>query len=138
MKGFKIPIAITPNFLSENTPKKMSDSIDNFIELIVASPNGSFKADFGFGFVFQNFRYVSTDANAQIGRKNLSGLSSNRNNYAYYLKRTIEEYELRLSEVEVNMGYQSKTKTVTLDIWGIYEEDYVKKNYAKNISFIIW
>jgi len=138
MYGFKIPITVTEKFTPENMTGKIKESIDNFLNLLVISPNGSFKADYGFGFVFQNLRYENCDSNEQINNKKLYGSSVNKNNYAYDLKQTIEEYESRLKNVQVRMGFEAKEKRITLDITGKYEEDYVEKSYQKNISFLIW
>jgi hypothetical protein len=138
MYGIKIPVAISGSFTKENITGKLKESIDNFIELLVVSPNGSFKADYNFGFVFQNFRYENCDSNEQINDKKLYGLSVNKNNYAHDLKQTIEAYESRLKNVEVKMNYNAKIKQISLEVTGEYEEDYVGKKYQKNISFLIW
>ena len=138
MNGFKIPVTISENFLVENTTGGVKKSIDDFIDLLVVSPNGSFKADYNFGFVFQNFRFENTDTNEQINFKKLHGVSVNKNNYAYDLKSTIEEYESRLTNVQVEMNYESKAKEVSILVTGKYEESYIEKNYQKNITFHIW
>lgn len=138
MYGFKIPIAVTQNFVEENMAGKIKDSIDNFMELLVVSPHGSFKADYNFGFVFQNFRYENCDTNERINDKKLYGASVNKNNYAYDLKLAIEAYEPRLKNVQVKMDYESKQKRISIEINGKYEEEYVEKNYHKSISFLIW
>jgi len=138
MYGIKIPVTISGSFTKENISGKLKDSIDTFLELIVVSPNGSFKADYNFGFVFQNYRYENCDSNEQINSKKLYGLSVNKNNYAHDLKCAIEEYESRLKNVEVKMGYEAQNKQITLEVTGRYEEDFTEKKYQKIISFIIW
>jgi len=138
MDGFKIPITISESFLEENLTGDVKKSIDDFIELLVVSPNGSFKADYNFGFVFQNFRFENSDTNDRINSKKLYGESINKNNYAYDLKLTIEEYESRLTNVQVKMNFDPKQKKVSLSITGKYEEEFTEKDYQKNISFYIW
>jgi len=138
MYGIKIPVTITESFTKENATRKLKESIDSFIDLIVISPHGSFKADYNFGFVFQNFRYENCDANEQINSKRLYGISVNKNNYAYDLKLAIEAYESRLTNVEVRMNYDASIKEISLEITGKYEEDFTEKKYQKNISFLIW
>ena len=138
MYGFKIPITISGSFLEENLTGDIKKSIDDFIELLVVSPNGSFKADYNFGFVFQNFRFENSDTNDRINSKKLYGESINKNNYAYDLKLTIEEYESRLTNVQVKMNFDPKQKNVSLSITGKYEEEFTEKYYQKNISFYIW
>jgi len=138
MLGFKIPVTVTDHFMKENVTGKIKESIDHFIELLVFSPCGSLKADYAFGFVFQNFRFENNDANEQINSKKLYGESVNKNNFAFDLKQTIEQYETRLKNVKVNMNWDPKIKKISFDIAGRYEEGYEEKSYSKNISFIIW
>jgi hypothetical protein len=138
MLGFKIPATVTGNFAKENVTGNIRQSIDDFIELLVTSPCGSLKSDYSFGFIFQNFRFENSDANDQINSKKLYGESVNKNNYAFDLKQTIEQYETRLKNVKVNMSWEPKIKKISLDISGKYEEGYEEKSYSKNISFIIW
>ena len=138
MLGLKSPLTVTGHFLNENITRKVKDSIDGFIELLVVSPHGSFKADYTFGFIFQNFRYENSDSKEQINDKHLYGSSINKDNYAYDLKLAIEAYESRLRNVVVEMDYNASIKQVSLEITGKYDEDFTVKNYQKNISFIIW
>jgi len=138
MNGFKIPIKVTKNFVKENDTKTVKASLDDFIELIVFSANGSFKADYYFGFVFQNTKFQNTDHGEQIEAKKISGDSMNKNNYAYDLKIAIEDYETRMKNVRVVIIYEQHKKKVSIDIKGIYEEDFTEKIYNKNITFYIW
>jgi hypothetical protein len=138
MYGIKIPVAISGSFTKQNITGKLKESIDDFIELLVVSPHGSFKADYNFGFIFQNFRYENFESNETINSKKVYGLSVNKNNYAHDLKVTIEEYEPRLKNVEVKMGYEANNKEISLEVTGKYEEDFTEKKYQKIISFIIW
>ena len=138
MYGLKIPIEITDCFLEKNETGNISTSIDNFVDLLVVSPNGSFKADYNFGFVFQNSRFENSDENEQINAKKIHGESFNKNNFAYDLRAAIEEYESRLNNVRVKMDYDSDYKKVSIDISGRYEEDFTEKIYTRNITFYIW
>jgi len=138
MLGFKIPVTVAGDFAKENVTGNIKESIDNFIELLVVSPCGSLKSDYDFGFIFQNFRFENNDANEQINSKKLFGESVNKNNYAFDLKQTIEQFETRLKNVKVNMNWEPKIKKISFDISGKYEEGYEEKSYSKNISFIIW
>ena len=138
MYGFNIPINMTDSFIEKNATGNLKKSIDGFIELLAVSPNGSFKADYNFGFIFQNRWFEKSDTHDRIDNKKIQGESYNRNNYAYELKLAIEEYETRLKKVQVMMYYTSESKVVSLEITGVYEEDYVEKSYEKNITFYIW
>ena len=138
MNGFEIPVTITSRFSDKNAAQTIKDSIDDFIDLIITSPNGSFKADYYFGFVFQNSRFENSDEDERIDAKKIHGYSYNRNNYAYDLKLAIEEYESRLNNIEVSMFYDPDYKKVTIEVSGKYNEDYMEKNYKKEITFYIW
>jgi len=138
MNGFTIPVKMTNRFSKENEPKNIKTSIDDFIELIVFSANGSFKADYYFGFVFQNTKFQNSDPGDLMDAKKIQGSSVNKNNYAYDLKMAIEDYETRMKNVRVMISYEAESKKVSIDINGRYEEDFVEKNYEKNITFYIW
>jgi len=138
MNGLRIPIKMAGRFMHENETKKIKTSIDDFIELIVFSAHGSFKADYYFGFVFQNTKFQNSDEGNHIEDLKINGISVNRNNYAYELKLAIEDYETRLKNVQVAIAYDPEKKRVSIDVSGWYEEDYVEKDYNKNITFYIW
>jgi len=138
MNGFKIPITLTGSFIKENNTKNIKQSIDDFIELIVFSANGSFKADYYFGFVFQNTKFQNSDHDDQIEAKKIRGESINKNNYAHELKQAIEEYETRMKNVRVMINYDTDKKQVSIDVSGRYEEDFTENIYKKNITFYIW
>ena len=138
MNGLTIPITMTGRFSKENETRNLKDSIDDFVELIVFSAHGSFKADYYFGFVFQNTKFQNADYNDQIESKKINGESLNKNNYAYDLKLAIEEYETRITNVRVMINYDKDRKKVSIDVKGRYEEDFIEKIYTKNITFYIW
>ena len=138
MSGFKIPIEINDHFLEKNETSNIKTSIDDFIDLIATSPNGGFKADYYFGFVFKNSRFENSDEAEQIDAKKIHGESFNKNTFAYDLKAAIEDYENRLNNVRVKMNYDAETKKVSIDITGRYEEDFAERLYKKNITFYIW
>ena len=138
MNGFTIPIKMDGSFVKENETKTIKASIDDFLELIVFSAYGSFKADYYFGFIFQNTKFQNTDHDDQIDAKKIHGESFNRNNYAYELKLAIEAYETRMKNVRVMIYYNTDVKQVSIDVNGRYEEDFIEKNYDKNITFYIW
>ncbi len=138
MYGFKIPIRLNRHFLEENITGSIRDSIDRFIDLLVSSPHGSFKADPSFGFEFLNYRFENSDENEQINLRKIHGNSTNKNTYAYQLKVNIETYEPRLKQVLVDMKYQVKNQQVVIHISGTYEQNYVETKYENTISFYIW
>jgi hypothetical protein len=129
---------MTGRFSKENESRNVQESLDDFIDLIVFSPHGSFKADYYFGFVLQNTRFQISDTDDQIENKKIQGDSFNKNNYANDLKTAIEEYETRIKRVRVSMSYDTALKKVSIDVSGQYEDDFTEKMYKKNIMFYIW
>lgn len=109
------------------------ESINNFIDLIIATPKGSFVCDPNFGFTFSSLRFeifneleerinnssrsaYETNDDTEAYEKKISGSSKNDNTFAKDLKNAIERYEPRLSNVEVVMSYIKIEKLVKIHI----------------------
>ena len=146
MSGFKIPIDFSQgNFYEnnrqingENDYENMKKSIDDFILLLVNSPNGSLKPDFRFGFSLKNFRFENADSEDKINKEKIRGKSDNLNNhYAINLKEAIKQFEPRLQNLEVEIEFDRKQSKVTVYISGRILPD-TKKEYKQNITFHIW
>lgn len=108
-------------------------SVNNFIDLIIATPKGAFVCDPNFGFTFTNLRfeifneleerinksdlsaYETSDEVESYGKK-ISGSSKNSNTFAKDLQSAIERYEPRLENVEVTMSYIKVEKLVKIHI----------------------
>ncbi|WP_455621410.1 hypothetical protein [Parabacteroides sp.] len=108
-------------------------SINSFIDLIIATPKGTFVCDPNFGFTFSNLRFeifneleerinsssrsaYETNDDAESYEKKVSGSSKNSNTFAKDLQNAIERYEPRLSNVEVVMSYVKVEKLVKIHI----------------------
>ena len=122
-------------------------SVDRFIDLLIATPMGHFKADPDFGFVFKNFRFENFDekkrtivyrkADDPMNDYKITGTSKNPKNFAYALKRNIEMYEPRMEVSEVTMDYDSKKHNVKLLISGQIKGDKMLK-YSHEVNFYVW
>jgi hypothetical protein len=148
--SLKIPFRIHKGHIDRESDEKKS--IDDFLELMVASRFGSFKPDRNFGFIFKNFKFENfderngtvsysdreSDKNKNIYyEKKIAGSSKNPNTFAYELKRNIEHYEKRLRNVEVKMRYEQKQKIIVLRITGLIDVEKTL-NYEHEIMFHVW
>lgn len=125
----------------------LKKSVDRFIDLIVATPLGQFKADPDFGFVFKNFQFENFDEknrtvaclneNEPMNNYKITGTSKNPKNFAHALKRNIEMYEPRMVVSEVTMDYDSKTHNVKLMILGQLMDE-KPCEYSHEINFFVW
>ena len=145
MSGFKIPLDFShENFYEKNLQTKedkneenLKKSIEDFILLLVTSPNGSFKPNFRFGFSMKNYRFENTDSEDKINNERIRGKSNNFNNFfAIYLKETIKLFEPRLQTPEVEIGFDRQQSRVTISVSGTIID--IKKAYNQKIIFHIW
>lgn len=141
----KIPFHFSNGNIQQEADVKKS--VDAFIDLIVATQFGQFKADPDFGFVFKNHRFENFDEKKGTlasyeeddyrGNLKITGTSKNPNNFANALKNNIEAYEPRLSHCEVDMRYNSKNHNVKLMISGQLKGDKMQP-YSHEINFYVW
>ena len=139
-----IPLTIRKGRL-ENENRK--DSIDSHIELLLSTPEGGCISDPEFGFVFNNLRFEIFDENegvvlnsdsdrSTLYEKKISGTSRNVNTFAVELKRQIEKYEQRLSEVQVTMAYIREHRKIYITVRGIISE--TRAEYQYQTSLNVW
>lgn len=139
-----IPLTIRKGRL-ENENRK--DSIDSHIELLLSTPEGGCVSDLEFGFVFNNLRFEIFDENegvvlnsdsdrSALYEKKISGTSRNVNTFAVELKRQIEKYEQRLSEVQVTMAYIREHRKIYITVRGIISE--TRAEYQYQTSLNVW
>lgn len=86
--------------------------IDNFIELIVFTPRGSFPADLGFGFEYWNHEYSMVslrDFNNGQGGALVNGLYNEitRKECQDSIKRSLEAYDVPLKQIDVSIELHS-------------------------------
>jgi hypothetical protein len=142
MNGFKIPLDFSNGNIYKNNSYKKEDkvnekqklekSIENFVKLLLYSPNGAFKPDYDFGFSLNNFKFEN------VGNAKGSGFTINNKKIKEYdndLKQTIEKFETRLKDIRVTTELNSeKTKIeVTLNAKYLNNTD-----FNKTFTFYIW
>ena len=139
-----IPLNIRKGRLGNENRK---DSIDSHIELLLSTPEGGCVSDPEFGFVFNNLRFEIFDENegvvlnsdsdqSGLYEKKISGTSRNVNTFAVELKRQIEKYEQRLSEVQVTMAYIREHRKIYITVRGIISE--TRTEYQYQTSLNVW
>ncbi len=140
----QLPLQIINGKLSYS--KDTKTAINSFIELLISTPSRSCLADPQFGFIFSSFKFeifnekegVIYNPERQLDsyEKKISGTSSNINTFAAELKKAIEEYEKRLSNVSVSMVYIKNQKEIQVNIEGVITETNEVYNYSTSIK--IW
>jgi hypothetical protein len=100
-----------------------------------------------FGFIFNNLRFEIFDENegvvlnsdmerSELYEKKISGSSRNVNTFAVELKRQIEKYEKRLSEVSVTMSYIREHRKIYITVRGVIIE--TKADYQYQTELRVW
>lgn len=141
----KIPFQIVSGCVEQE--EDLKKSVDSFIDLLVSTQFGQFKADPDFGFIFKNHRFENFDEkkgtiatrneNEQLKELKIEGTSKNPMNFANALKRNIEEYEKRLLVKEVVMEYDKKRHNIKLLISGALRAER-QIPYSHEINFYVW
>lgn len=140
-----IPLTLQKGRLKKNTDLKTA--IDAHIELLLSTPEGGCVADPEFGFVFNNLRFEIFDENegvvlnseaehSLLYEKKISGTSRNVNTFAVELKRQIEKYEQRLTEVQVTMSYIREHRKIYITVRGTISE--MQAEYQYQTSLNVW
>lgn len=147
MSGLKIPLDFSPgSFYEKNwrypeqneysSDKSIQESIDDFIKLLIISPNGSFKPDERFGFSLKNCQFENANSKDEIKGKKIGGKSDNVNNYAKDLEKTIALFEPRLKNIETKTDFDKKQSKISVSITGNMTDTNVE--YKQDIEFHIW
>jgi len=137
MSGFKIPLDLSNcNFYNNNRriddERNLKESIDDFVKLLVNSPNGSFKPDSRFGFSLKNLRFENANEEGKIRGKKIGGESENFDNFAKDLEKSLKQFESRLQNPKVKITYDRKQTKGTILITDL------SKKYKQEIKFHIW
>lgn len=128
--------------------------IDNFIELIVFTPKGSFHADPDFGFEYWNYEYANVRYNEFNNGDKQPWCSTHlddatRQDCEESVRKSIEDYLPQLKSVHVELTLNPVEKTVPMphQIYSKYSMDIVitgkiddglgTKDYKKICSFLI-
>lgn len=141
----RIPLGVQKGRLWK--AQDMKTSIDSYIELLMTTPEGGCVSDPEFGFIFNNLRFEIFDENegvvlnsdlehSAIYEKKISGSSRNINTFAVELKRLIEKYEKRLSDVLVTMSYIREHRKIYITVRGTITE--TKAEYKYQTTLNVW
>ena len=141
----RIPLGVQKGRLWK--AQDMKTSIDSYIELLMTTPEGGCVSDLEFGFIFNNLRFEIFDENegvvlnsdlehSAIYEKKISGSSRNINTFAVELKRLIEKYEKRLSDVLVTMSYIREHRKIYITVRGTIIE--TKAEYKYQTTLNVW
>jgi phage baseplate assembly protein W len=147
MSGFKIPLNFSNGALFENNwvtnvkhydniNDSIKESINNFIHLLISSPNGSFVPDSEFGFSLRNCHFENTNSKDELKGKKIGGNSDNSNNYAKDFERAIKRFEPRLQNVQVKTDFEKRLSKMTLSLSGTITG--TKEEYKQDLTLYIW
>lgn len=149
--NIKIPFQV--NSGSFESCKDLKQSIDSFISLILTTSCNCTLFDPQFGFVFNNLKFEMfnehegvvynssmpsdfVDDSLELYSKKISGSSKNLNTFSAELKKAIENYEMRLSNISVSMTYIREERIIHVVIKGIITES--SADYQYNTTIKIW
>ena len=138
----RIPLGVQKGRLWK--AQDMKTSIDSYIELLMTTPEGGCVSDPEFGFIFNNLRFEENEGvvlnsdleHSAIYEKKISGSSRNINTFAVELKRLIEKYEKRLSDVLVTMSYIREHRKIYITVRGTIIE--TKAEYKYQTTLNVW
>ena len=142
-----LPLQIEKGQLAQ--AKNHKEAIDTFIELLLTTPCQSCVADRQFGFIFNNLKFeifnenegviynsATEEEDLELYDKKVSGSSRSVNTFAIELKKAIETYEKRLTNISVTMSYIKNLKKIQVNIEGTLRE--TNEAYKYTTSLNIW
>jgi len=142
MNGFKIPLDFSDGNIYKNNvytekdkfndEQKLEKAIENFIKLLLHSPNGAFKPDYDFGFSLNNFKFET------VGNAKGSGSTINDKkikDYSVDLQKTISKFETRLKDVHVTTELNPEKTKVEVKLDAKYLDN---RTFNKTFTFYIW
>ncbi|MBO4586894.1 MAG: hypothetical protein J5677_03655 [Bacteroidales bacterium] len=146
-----IPLNITAKGLDRcDNPRK---SIDQALSMLLTTPCFSCVADPNYGFIFNNLRFEIFNENEGVVynssdslnifegpdglyNKKITGTSKSINTFAAELKKTVSEYEKRLSDISVSMTYIREEQKIHVSIKGIITE--TNEDYQYRTTINVW
>ena len=147
MSGFKIPLNFSNGAIFENNwntnvkhydniNDSIKESVNDFIRLLVTSPNGSFVPNPEFGFSLRNCYFENANSKDELKGKKIGGNSDNSNNYAKDFERAIKLFEPRLQNVKVKTDFEKRLSKMTLFLSGTIAG--TKEEYKQELTLYIW
>ena len=131
-------------------PKTTKEAIDDFLELLMQTPCGTFAPDPNFGFIFNNLRFeifdekegviYNSDKNDRTHQglydKKVSGSSRSINTFAAELKKAIDTYEKRLQNVKVVLAYDKNRRCIVVNVKAVMTQTMEEYEYSSTIK--VW
>lgn len=127
-----------------------TESIKQFIELLVSCHLGVCSSNPSFGFIFKNCRFenfdekkgsIATPENTDIITPShtfkIKGNSGNFNTFARELKEQLSIFEPRLRDINIKMEYYAVTKKIELKIKGFVIDKTIEK-FEHTIFIHVW
>lgn len=146
-----IPLNIKPTGLDrcDNT----QESIDQALSLLLMTPCYSSVADPHYGFIFNNLKFEIFNENEGmvynssslsgifegpegLYDKKITGTSKSLNTFAAEFRKTISEYEKRLSNIAVTMTYIREEQLIHVTVKGTITE--TGKDYQFKSTINVW
>ncbi|MBQ5997199.1 MAG: hypothetical protein IJL64_04955 [Bacteroidales bacterium] len=145
----------------ESGNDKTKQSIDAFLDMLIASNKFCCIADPDFGFALEDFRFESFsverakffetvqnklnpkentqlfDIKNPLYDKKIIGDSRTSDTFATELKHTIERYEKRLKDVSVSMDFQSRGKIIHITVSGKINDE-THAFYYYEFNTVVW
>jgi len=141
MNGFKVPLDFSGGNIYKNNiyksedikeEQKLKNSIENFVKLLLYSPNNSFKPDYDFGFSLNNFKFEN------VGNAKSYGSTINDKkikDYSVDLQETISKFENRLKDISVTTELNTEKTEVKIIIKAKYLDN---RDFIETLTFYIW
>ena len=141
-----LPLQVTNGRLAYSPNPSMT--IDAFIGLLLGAPGGGCSGGPEGGCVVGKLRFgkinekegviydlsPQDDSTSRLYDKKVSGNSKNLNTFAVDLKKAIEQYENRLTEVSVSMTYLKSQRLIQIVVEGRLVETNAPYKYTTSIN----
>lgn len=143
--NIRLPLQIEKGRLAVD--EKMKQSINNHLDALLKTPQGSVVCDSDYGFALSSMRFENFDENSgtvftqethpdDIYRKKLSGTSNNLQTFAAEFNKQLAKYEQRLTGTSVVMTYLREERKVNLIIRGMVRDLNIPYQYQTAIN--VW
>lgn len=143
--NIRLPLQIHNGALAVD--EKMKQSINNHLDVLLKTPQGSVACDPEYGFVLSAMRFENFDEESgtvythekhpdNIYKKKLSGTSKNLQTFAADFNQLLRKYEPRLTNTQVMMNYIREERKINIVIRGMVRELNIPYQYQTHIS--VW
>lgn len=143
--NIRLPLQIQNGTLAVD--EKMKQSINNHLDVLLNTPQGSVICDKDYGFALSSMRFENFDENSgtvftqekhpsEIYKMKLSGTSKNLQTFAAEFNKQLAKYEPRLTDTNVVMTYLREERKISLIIRGKVRDLNIPYQYQTSIN--VW